>query len=116
MSLKSMAILGLVLTLGFGAAAQADVVQTTVGIQQSNQSQYSDGPGSVQNAVNLQSLDQRSAARGTRRGENVQQTTAGVQSNDQVQESYGRRGRQNAVNVNDLLQNSSVDSGYGYGR
>jgi hypothetical protein len=114
MSLKSIAALGLVLTLGFGAAAQADVVQTTVGIQQSNQSQYSDGPGSVQNAVNLQNLDQRSAVRGARRGENVQQTTAGVQNNDQVQESYGRRGRQNSVNVNDLLQNSSVD--YGYGR
>jgi hypothetical protein len=109
MSLKSMAILGLVLTLGFGAAAQADVVQTTVGIQQSTQSQYADGPGAVQNAVNLQNMEQRSAVRGARRGENVQQTTAGVQTNDQAQESYGRRGRQNAVNVNDLVQDSYVD-------
>ncbi len=111
MSLKSIAALGLVLTLGFGAVAQADVVQTTVGIQQSTQSQYSDGSGSVQNAVNLQNLEQRSSVRGTRRGEYVQQTTAGVQTNDQLQESYGRRSRQNTVNVNDLAQDSYVNFG-----
>ena len=109
MSLQSIAALGLVLTLGFGAAAQADVVQTTVGIQQSTQSQYSDGPGSVQNAVNLQNMEQRSSVRGAHRAEYVQQTTAGVQTNDQLQESYGRRSRQNTVNANDLVQDSYVN-------
>ena len=75
MSFQSIAALGLVLTLGFGAAAQADVVQTSVGIQQSTQSQYSDSPGSVQNAVNLQKMDQRSSVSGAHRAEYVQQTT-----------------------------------------
>jgi hypothetical protein len=109
MSIKSIAALGLVLALGLSTVAKADVVQTTVGIQQSAQKQYATGAGAEQNAVNVQGMDQLSGVSGARRGENVRQTTAGVQTNDQVQESYGRRGRQNAVNVNDLVQDSFVN-------
>jgi hypothetical protein len=109
MSLKSIAALGLTLSLGFSAVAKADVVQTTVGIQQSDQYQHSEGAGAVQNAANLQQLGQSSTVRGTRSNENVQQTTAGVQTNRQIQESLDRRSRQNAVNVDDLFQNSSVN-------
>jgi hypothetical protein len=108
MSFKSIAALSLAFSLGFSAVAKADVVQTTVGIQQSDQYQHAEGAGAVQNAANLQQLGQYSTVRGVRRNENAQQTTAGIQTNSQTQESLGRHSRQNAVSVDDLLQNSSA--------
>jgi hypothetical protein len=111
MVMKQSIALGILCTLGLGAAASADVVQTTVGVQQSEQYQSAVGGGDVsQNAANVQQLDQRSVARdrglwGYRVPANVQQTTAGVQTNVQGQEALGGgRVRQNTVDVSDLIQ------------
>lgn len=69
--------------------AKADVVQTTVGIQQNTQSQFLEGRG-FQTGVSVQNMGQRQMARPSFMGENIQQTTAGVQTTEQAQAGYGR--------------------------
>ena len=103
-------VLGLALVLAAlsTGAAQADVTQTTVGIQQGSQSQYLEGRGS-QTGVSVQNLGQFQNARPSYRGENIQQTTAGVQTTEQAQAGYGRV-NQTLIDMRNLKQRSNVRS------
>lgn len=89
MQVRNLLSLVLIAAASFAGAAKADVVQTTVGIQQGSQSQYLEGRG-FQTGVNIQNLGQRQMARPGYQGENIQQTTAGVQTSEQAQAGYGR--------------------------
>ena len=108
--------LGALATLSVAAAASADVIQTTTGIQQSEQIQFADGVGTViQNSTNGQRLQQRSEVRTRRRGRrsngrrSIQQTATGVQTNVQAQEAFGGDVLQNTINVDDLIQDTFAD-------
>ncbi len=115
MSIKYFAI-GSLLALGFASPAMAQVNQTVTGIQQSDQYQYAEGDGDIlQNSTNIQTLDQHTDFRGSRRRgrrDTVQQTVTGVQTNVQTQEGigYGRASDivQNSTNVNLLDQSTGA--------
>ncbi|MBW4698230.1 MAG: hypothetical protein KME03_10115 [Aphanocapsa lilacina HA4352-LM1] len=94
--------LALILGVAFAGAANADVTQTAVGIQQSYQSQYLEGRGS-QTGVSVSNLGQFQMGRPSYRGENIQQTAAGVQMTEQAQQGFGRV-NQTMVDVREMRQ------------
>jgi hypothetical protein len=104
-------LLGLMLILAATSVdvAKADVVQTTVGIQQNTQSQYLEGRG-YQTGVSVQNLGQHQMARPSFQGENIQQTTAGVQTSEHAQVGYGRV-NQALTDVRNLQQRQ-LSNGY----
>jgi hypothetical protein len=109
MQVRNLLGLMLIAATSFVGAAKADVVQTTVGIQQNTQSQYLEGRG-FQTGVSVQNLGQSQMARPSFRGENIQQTTAGVQTSEHAQVGYGRV-NQALTDVRNLQQRQ-LSNGY----
>jgi opacity protein-like surface antigen len=89
MQTKTFFALAAALAVVSAGAASADVVQTTVGIQQGSQQQYLEGRG-FQSGASIQNLGQYQYARPSYRGQSIQQTAAGVQTVDQLQQGLGR--------------------------